>query len=448
MAEGQSLLDAVIRRPETQAHAAAYVRALLGPVERKNNWQLAEHAGYRDPYAFQNLLGRAAWEADELRDELQRYVGEQLGWNNGILVVDETGFLKKGTQSAGVARQYSGTAGRTENSQVGVFLAYVQGEQMALIDRALYLPAAWTRDRARCARAGIPVEVEFAPKPTRARHMLAHAFASGFAPRWVVADEVYGRDGKLRRFLERQRRPYVLAIAANTYVRHDLFHHRRPDEVLRLLPPAAWQVHSCGAGSKGQRVYEWAWVPVEPLASRDGMHALLFRRPVGNTEPEETAFYLVYSPQPVSFVEVIAAAGSRWTIERCIQTAKGECGLDQYEVRSWVGWYRHMTLVMLAHTLLGRLTERARGAEATVHAAARSKKKARGPRHGRVPCQPRAPIPLTLPEVRRLLSELVWRTLPTMAFRWAWSQWRRWHQACARLCHWRARQRRFQEIQL
>lgn len=378
MEEGRSLLDTVIEQPQTQANAAAYVKALLGPVERKNSWQLAEHAGYRDPYAFQYLLGRAVWDADALRDALQRYVGEQLGWRGGILALDETGFLKKGTQSAGVARQYSGTAGRTENCQVGVFLAYVHQEQMTLIDRALYLPAAWTEDRARCAAAGIPETVPFATKPMLGKQMLAHAFAAGFAPAWVVGDEVYGRDGTLRRFLERRQQAYVLAVAANTHVRPDLFHQRRPDAVLATLGAEAWHVLSCGAGSKGERRYEWAWVPVDPLARDGGQRALLFRRPVGNPDPKEVAFYLVYSPQPVGLTEVVQAAGSRWAIERCIQIAKGECGLDQYEVRSWEGWYRHTTLVMVAQALLLLLTARARGAEDTTRAARRTKKKPPG----------------------------------------------------------------------
>lgn len=353
----------MIGHPVLREHAVDYVRALLQPVERKNSWQLAEQAGYRSPYAFQHLLGRGAWDAGLLRDELMRYVGQELGYRGGTLIVDETGFEKKGDKSAGVARQYSGTAGKTENSQVGVFLAYAKDGRSALVDRALYLPVEWTEDAARCDAAAIPPTVGFATKPELAQRMLQRAFAAGYEPAWVAGDEVYGRAGYLRRFLEAREQAYVLAVASNTPVWQQ-FRQRTPRDILDDIEPQHWVRLSCGEGSKGPRVYDWAWVPINTLqrqwGDRCGWHTLLFRRPLPCAEPDEIAYYIVYSPRPVTLAEVVQAAGSRWQIEQCIQGAKGQVGLDQYEVRSWPGWHRHITLAMLAYALLVRLTRRAR----------------------------------------------------------------------------------------
>src|SRR4051812_35170918 len=221
---GQHLDDVARRigarfpRSETRDRVRAYLMGLLGPVQRKNGWQVAEQIGDDDPYGVQYLMGRAEWDPDEVRDDLRSYVVETLGHHEAVLILDETGFLKKGTKSAGVARQYTGTAGRIENAQVGVFLAYASRHGTAFLDRALYLPGEWTDDPDRCAAAGVPEGTAFATKPGLARAMLARAFAAGVPAAWVTGDEVYGSDGGLRRWLEGERRPYVLAVRANQYV--------------------------------------------------------------------------------------------------------------------------------------------------------------------------------------------------------------------------------------
>jgi SRSO17 transposase len=367
-----------MRNTELRDHAVNYVRGLLEPVERKNSWQLAEQTGYRSPYAFQRLLGRGAWDAGLLRDELVRYVGRELGARGGTLVLDETGFLKKGDKSAGVARQYSGTAGKIENCQIGVFLAYANDGDVVLIDRALFLPKEWTEDPERCAAAAIPPTVRAATKAELGQRMLERAFAAGYEPTWVAGDEVYGRAGYLRRFLQERHNAYVLAIASNTPVWHNAT-KRMPRALLDEIRPDDWVRMSCGDGSKGERIYDWAWISIRPPPDQgddaSGHHALMFRRPVDSTKPGDIAYYSVYSPRPVTLQEAIRAAGSRWQVERGIQGCKSQVGLDDYEVRSWAGWHRHITLAMLAYVLLVMLTRRPRGLEAEVQEAIGSKKK-------------------------------------------------------------------------
>src|SRR5258706_2264527 len=246
------------RRAEVRRRARRFLEGLLAPVERKNGWQLAEELGEHGPRGVQRLLGEADWDEDGVRDDLQAYVLEQLGEPGGILVVDETGFVKKGKKSAGVARQYSGTAGRRENSQVGVFLLYASAKGAAFIDRGLYLPEEWTQDRVRCREAGIPDEVEFATKGELAQQMLARAFAAAVPADWVVGDTVYGYD-ELRLWLVEQQKNYVLAVPET----HMVWVQGRQQPVgllAALLPPEAWVVLSAGEGSKGPRLYEWAWL--------------------------------------------------------------------------------------------------------------------------------------------------------------------------------------------
>jgi SRSO17 transposase len=334
-------------RPETRRSAGAFVRALLSRAERKNSWGLAEEAGKQDPYAFQHLLLGARWEADEVRDDVVAYARRRLG-EGGELVLDETGFLKKGNKSAGVARQYSGTAGRIENCQIGVFLAYVTPHGHTLVDRELYLPQEWTQDRGRCRRAGIEDTVAFRTKPELARVMLERAFEAGLTPSWVVGDEVYGRDGTLRHLLEQRHQRYMLAVASNTYVWRGMA-QVTAGEVLQELKPKDWTVLSAGKGTKGPRLYEWARVQVN---SHTGTLTrwLLFRRSL--TDADEVAHYLVHAPANASLDAMVKAAGSRWSVEECFESAKGEVGLDEYEVRSYTGWYRHMTLCMVAHAFL------------------------------------------------------------------------------------------------
>jgi SRSO17 transposase len=345
-------------RPEVRARAGQYVAGLLEPVERRNGWQLAEALGERNPDGVQRLLRTARWDADAVRDDLHAYVVEHLGDPRAVLVLDETGFLKKGTKSAGVARQYSGTAGRIENCQIGVFLAYASARGHAFLDRALYLPQAWAADAVRREEAGIPPQVTFATKGDLAQAMLARAFAAEVPAAWVTGDEVYGNDGDLRRWLEGQQRPYVLAVARS----HPVWQQGvqvRVDALLAAIPEDGWRRIDIGAGSKGPRRYDWACARL-PYWTEDGWaHRVLIRRSV--SDAKEVAFYRAYGRAETPVAELAQIAGARWTIEEGFQRAK-EIGLDQYEVRRWEGWHRHITLCLLAHAFL-EVTRAAAGEE-------------------------------------------------------------------------------------
>jgi SRSO17 transposase len=343
-------------RAEPRQRALAYLKGLLGPVERKNGWQLAEYAGDATPDGMQRLLATYEWDADLVRDDLRRYVLEHLGGPEAILVIDETGFVKKGDKSVGVQRQYSGTAGRIENCQLGVFLAYASQRGWAFIDRALYLPSEWAADSARRAEAGVPESIIFQTKPQLAQAMLARACSAGVAVDWVTADEVYGSDRPLRQWLESQRQPYVLAVRANEYVRvpgGGLVWSVAVPEVVANLAAEAWQQLSAGPGAKGPRVYDWARVALAEEAPAGWRHWLLARRSLKDTR--ELAYYRVFAPAETTLSVMVQTAGRRWLIEEAIETAKGEVGLDQYEVRRWTGWHRHITLALLAHAYLAVL---------------------------------------------------------------------------------------------
>jgi SRSO17 transposase len=342
------------RRRAAHRHAGAYLRGLLGEVERKNGWQLAEYAGYSHPRTIQRVLDRSAWDADEVRDDLRAFVREHLGDPAGVLVVDETGFLKKGAKSCGVARQYSGTAGRIENCQIGVFLGYASPKGRAGLDRALYLPKAWAEDAERRAEAGVPEAVAFRTKPQLGLEMIERALDEGVPAKWVVADEVYGSDGKLRRALEARDQAYVLAVKSNekptTWPPYAPPGQVAAAEVAAGLVTEAWERLSCGEGAQGERTYDWACVPLRPALRPGWAHALLVRR--HPTEPDEVAYYLVYAPVGTPLTEIVRAAGARWAIEDVFKLAKRQAGLDQYEVRSWTGWHRHTTLALLALAIL------------------------------------------------------------------------------------------------
>src|SRR5271165_2416020 len=350
------LIAELFARSEPRARSLAYLQGWLSGCERKNGWQLAEWMGEAAPYAVQHLLDRARWDAEKARDRIRSYVVEELHSREAVLIVDETGFLKKGLHSAGVKRQYSGTAGRIENSQVGVFLCYGSDQGAALVDRALYIPQEWAEDPERRREAGIPETVEFASKPELARRMIGRALDSGAAAAWVAADEVYGHDGKLRRFLESRQMAYVLAVASDQRLWWPDFAQHRVDAITQSLPERAWKCLSAGSGSKGERMYDWTMIQ---LSKQGGWaRALLVRRSL-EAKPE-CAYYLCYAPIGKDTLEtLVRVAGQRWLIEQSFQTAKGECGLDHYEVRHWQGWYRHITLAMLAHAVLSVL--RARG---------------------------------------------------------------------------------------
>jgi SRSO17 transposase len=336
-------------RSESRQRASAYLQGLLSAAERKNSWQLAEVCGEATPYGFQYLLNRADWDADAVRDELCRYVIQHLGDPNGVLVLDETGFLKKGQHSAGVARQYSGTAGKVENCQIGVFLGYASPLGQVLLDRALYLPVTWPQDRARCRQAGIPEDRGFATKPPLACQMLARAFAAGVPASWVTGDCVYGDDRRLRLWLEARPQAYVLAVSGKEYV-WVRGQQRQVKTILASLPVEGWSRLSAGDGTKGLRWYDWHWLPLAQPPEPGWRRWLLVRRRVST--PTELQAYVVFAPQATTLEAVVRVAGSRWTIESGFEAAKGEVGLDHYEVRSWTGWHRHMTLAMWAYAWL------------------------------------------------------------------------------------------------
>lgn len=339
-------------RREARERARRYLAGLLSPLERKNGWHLAEAAGDASPDSVQDFLARMRWDADAVRDDLRAYVVEHLGDPAAVLVLDETGFLKKGEHSVGVQRQYSGTAGRIENCQIGVFLGYASRHGYALIDRALYLPQSWAGDEERRRAAWVPETVSFATKPKQGLAMLKRALDAGVPCAWVAGDSVYGADSAIRRELERRRIGYVLNVASN----QRLWPSTVSDWVEKV-PVTGWHRLSAGDGAKGPRLYDWAYLPVRG-APEGWDKGLLIRRRLGDGE---LTFYLTCAPAGTALAELVRVAGARWTIESCFEMAKGEVGLDQYEVRSWTGWHRHITLAMLAFAFLTVLRKAAIG---------------------------------------------------------------------------------------
>jgi SRSO17 transposase len=341
-------IGARFSRSETRDRVRAYLIGLLGPVQRKNSWQVAEQIGDADPYGVQYLLGRSDWDPEAVRDDLRAYVVETLGDADAVLILDETGFLKKGRHSAGVGRQYTGTAGRIENAQVGVFLAYASRHGTAFLDRALYLPKTWTDDPERSKKAGIPKKTVFATKPQLAKQMLERAFEAGVPVAWVTGDEVYGSDGNLRRWLELQGRPYVLAVRSNQTVCIGL-QQVQVGALTARLPKRSWHKITIAAGSKGLRRYAWAWVPINHDLGPEWQRWLLVRK---SLDDGELAYSLAAGPARTTLTRLAKTAGARWSIEGGFESAKQEVGLADYEVRSWTGWHRHITLSLLAHAVL------------------------------------------------------------------------------------------------
>jgi SRSO17 transposase len=345
--EAHGRIAGLFARTETRERSLMYLQGLLGGSERKNGWQMAEWMGEAAPHRMQHLLDRASWDEEAARDELRGYVVEEFGSTDAVLIVDETGFLKKGLHSAGVRRQYSGTAGKVENSQVGVFLSYASEKGAGLIDRQLYVPKEWIEDRDRCRAAGIPDTVEFLTKPEMALQMIRRVLDAGSPVGWVAGDEVYGLDSKLRHLLQVRKVSYVLGISSNHQVKR-----QRVDEIAPALLKRAWKRLSCGFGSKGERVYDWALLPLSK--EKGWTRSLLIRRSISGKL--EHAYYLCGCPtSKATLSTLVRVAGQRWQIEQSFETAKGECGLDHYEVRHWQGWYRHITLAMLAHAVLAVL---------------------------------------------------------------------------------------------
>jgi len=345
------------KRSEQRASAGVFIDGLLSGAERKTGWMLAEEAGLARPYRIQSLLGRSSWSADTLCKRVRSYAIEALGDPDGVLVVDETGFLKKGTQSVGVARQYSGTAGRIENCQIGVFASYASRWGHALIDRRLYLPKAWADAPDRRAKAHVPEDVAFATKPAMACDMIANLLDEGTPCAFVLADAVYGSDFRFRRMLETREQPYVLAVRSTHSLRFlEEWHLVQTDPATMItdLPPEAWQALSAGEGAKGQRLYDWTRVPLNYTVGKGFSRWLLARRSL--RDPKTIAYYFAYARTDATLPELAAAAGLRWTIEECFLRAKDDLGLDHCEARSWHGWHRHMSLVMAAAAFLTLLS--------------------------------------------------------------------------------------------
>src|SRR6266851_8275029 len=392
-------------RVEPRRRARAFVLGLLAGLPRANCWTIAEQAGDATPGGMQHLLSRACWDADGVRDDLREYVTGQLGDPDAVLVVDETGDLKKGSCTAGVARQYTGTAGRVENAQVAVYLTYAAPGGHTLIDRELYLPRCWADDPGRRRAAGIPAQVRFATKPALARRMIARALDGGTPAGWATGDEVYGADPGLPAELEKRQVGYVLAVARS---------HRLPtaaaawraDALAAKLPPRAWQRLSAGAGAHGHRYYDWAWISIQ--AARPGCCWLLVRR---SRRTRELAYYRCYAPGHVPLAVLVRVAGIRWSTEENFQAGKGLAGLDEHQVRRWRSWYRWVTLSMLALAFL------------TITAVTE---------HAQPP--PAGLIPLTRNEIAHLTA-LNLRPGHGIGHRLHWSAWRRRRQHGARISH-------------
>lgn len=402
-------------RVEPRRTAREFLLGLLSDVESRSCWQLAEQAGHASPSRMQGLLNDAVWDADAVRDDLRRFVIDELGVKGGVLILDETGDLKRGSHTVGVQRQYTGTAGRIENAQVSTFLAYATPAGRVLIDREVYLPRSWTNDRKRCQAAGVPDHVDFATKVTHGRQMIDRAVEAGIPAAWVTADEFYGNDRGLRRDQQARKLGYVLAIAKSHRVTLPTG-AARVDTIANQLPARAWNRCSAGKGAKGERDYDWAWLPIQPPTDEaTGHHWLLVRRRITDGE---LAYYRCWSPTPVALKTLVGVAGTRWCIEECFQAAKGEVGLDQHQVRTWTSWYRYTTLAMLAHAIL-----------AVIAAHERTQRAGTGDDL----------IPLTVNEIHHLFTKLITNTLRTITYWLHWSHWRRRHQKRAMTSHFRRR---------
>src|SRR5437667_2508913 len=412
-------------RPEVRQHALLYLRAILSEIPRKSGWPIADDAVEQGPSGMQRLLSRAVWDQEGCRDELRAWVRQALSPPPlvpasaeheplyPVLVLDESGFPKRGRHSAGVAPQYCGVSGRVENCQVGVFLAYVTARGHALIDRELYLPDDWCADLPRRRAAHIPDTLSFATKPELAKRMVQRAQAAQLPIRWVVADTVYGHSSDLRLWLEQQGYPYAVAVPSIEVVAVQTRDGCLLSDVATIqqqaLRPADWQLLSQSLGTKGERLFAWAILPVVHQGSVDDRHFLVFRRCLD--DPSQVTSYLVFAPPATPLSTMVQAIGGRWHIEEDLQATK-DLGLDQYEVRSYLGWYRHITLVLLAYVFLVVITVQDRSHHA--------------PQQGPAVSAPL--IALTPSEVRHLLARLIWPAPTSVPLSCHWSCWRRTHQ--------------------
>ncbi|MEV5983924.1 IS701 family transposase [Streptomyces sp. NPDC052051] len=396
-------------RVEPRLRAGRLVQGLLSDLPRKNCWTIAEWAGESSPQGIQHLLSRAVWDADVVRDDVREYVVEHLHDEAAVLVVDETGDVKKGTHTVAVQRQYTGTAGRIENSQVAVYLVYAGARGHTAVDRELYIPRSWTCDPDRCRAAGLGEDTVFATKPELARAMIERFLDTGHHVGWVTGDEVHGGNPSLRTALAERGIGYDLAVACSAEVPTQAG-KSRADRLVKRLPKRAWQKVSAGRGAKGHRFCDWAVIDLADPGP--GRHQLLIRR---NRTTGELAYYRCYSPQPVPLTELVRVAGSRWRVEETFQAEKGLAGLDEHQLRRYPSWTRWVTLAMLAHVFL---------------AVVRADEHAR--RLG-----PADLVPLSCNEIQRLFITLVVRPVHDAAHLLGWSDWRRRHQARSRTSHYR-----------
>ena len=341
------------------ASASRFLDALLGNEPRKTGWMRAEAAGDSGPWRQQAVLGRGRWDADALRDIVRDHVIAHLGDANAVLVIDETGFLKQGKASCGVGRQYTGSAGKITNCQIGVFASYVSAKGHAFIDRALYLPKAWTSDPTRLKAAHVPEAVEFATKPKLAVGMVARAIAANVPFAWIAADSVYGV-GELETALRRAGKGYVLGVHANHWFgswQSKVLVAGEAKEIAEALPARAWKCLSAGHGTKGERLYDWAYCPLADLDAAEydapvtgiWTRGLLIRRGLADGE---LAYFTTWCPVGTPIKMLVQVEGTRWRVEEGFETTKNELGLDHNESRSWHGWHRHVSLVMLAYAVM------------------------------------------------------------------------------------------------
>lgn len=333
-------------RTESRRHAEQYIKGLLSPLQRKNGWTMAEYVGELEPKALQRFLNLSPWDVDELLALNREYAMETLASPTAILVADPTGFAKKGSKSAGVQRQYSGTLGRVDNCQIATFLGYVTpGRDRVLLDRRLYLPKeSWIADRNRCAEAGVPAEVTFKTRPEQVVEMIEEAVAAKVPFAWFTADEEFGQNPGLCDYLQAAGISYVMAVPKNTTFIDTTGKETRLSDLAPKLNHTTWQRRACGIGAKGFRVYDWVLLP-----SIDPDHQYMIRKSI---DDGELAYYRCYNPRRAGFGELVNVAGARWPIEECFGSGKNEVGLDQYQVRKYDAWHRHITLAMLAQTFL------------------------------------------------------------------------------------------------
>jgi SRSO17 transposase len=344
----ETLIGMRFGRKEPRAHAVSYVKGLLSDVPTRNGWTIAQQSGHQTPDKIQKMLNQGVWDQDGVREDTRAYVVANLGDTGAVLVFDETGDIKQGTETVATARQYTGVTGQVENCQVAVFAAYASKRGQALVDVELYVPEQWVSDPARCERAGIPPErrERVITKGQLAATMLERAIVSGMPFAYVAGDEVYGRSPDLRTAIEHAERGYVLEVGCDQRIEG-----KRADQLRALVPKRGWQLRSAGPGAKGLRMHAWAWVALDSRDCPDGWRrSLLIRR--DREQDDEHAYFLCYHRRGAGLAELVDVAARRWCVEECFAVIKSEAGYDQHQVRRWIAWQRHTVLAMLAAAFL------------------------------------------------------------------------------------------------